>query len=108
VNDQPHTSHPCRRDTCTSRPRFVLVDPEHDGSGGYDAIRVSVTEWRVLVGTVSRTFGADTFDTEAAALEHLERTRELAATKPEPASDHALALLDRAVPTEWGSVHQLA
>ena len=102
----PHTSHPCTRDGCASRPRWVLVDPQHEGSTGYDAIRVSVTEWRVLVGTVSRTFGADTFDTEADALAHRVRALDLAATKPEPSSDYALALLDRAVPTPWGSVHR--
>lgn len=98
-----HTSHPCTREGCTSSHRWVLVDPQHEGSTGYDAIRASLTEWRLLVGLVSRTFGADTFDSETDALEH--RAAMLAAAEVAPEPPIGVGYLERAVPMPWGSRH---
>lgn len=96
-----HTSHPCAREGCTSSHRWVLVDPEHEGSNRYDAIRATVTNYRLLVGKVSRTWGADAFDSQADALEH--RAAMLAVVRPEPPV--GVAYLERAVPTPWGTRH---
>lgn len=98
-----HTSHPCASEGCTSSHRWVLVDPEHEGSLGYDAIRASVTDYRLLVGVVSRTFGADTFDSEAEALEHRDAMLAAGAAALEPPV--GVAYLERAVPMPWGSRH---
>lgn len=103
-----HTGHPCQRPDCESASRWVLIDPEarpSTGPGkGHDGIRVIRTPYRVLVGVVSRTFGADRFDSEAEAVAFRYETLATAGELPE--DPVGIDVLVRSVPTPWGTHHR--